>query len=384
MRAFVFTGLAFLMAIPVIILAASFVNMAKTGDTTTLLIMRSDKAAYSFNSIAQSFQDAAENLVDVYGNNVTKIQEELVNWAIFIEQNYSKEAGINVSILEERINVTYDDSTDVQYVYVGDVSDPKTKGIEINVSLQSDNSTAVRSVLGPLKIIIPPENLPPKVNITEIVREDGTSITPINNSNLSCNVNYTFKGYAWDEDGGIKNVYVLIDAVQNSANFSPLAGIYYNWSYIWHPDDEKQYEFCAQSQDDDNVYSSEYCIFVYGDSSCTQACSLVFVSGSQYLTGKSVYFNIENVNSSDVTIEEMTVTWDPTDSIVLEEIEINDKEKWEGKVVSGTTVDIVDTVISGGTQAKVELEFSRRMSNRNISVVFHLSTGDDCNVSFTT
>lgn|GEM_PF-2428718 len=388
MRAFVFTGMAFLMAIPALILAASLVNMAKIGDTTTILVMKSDKAAYSFNSIAQSFQDAAENLVNVYGKNVTKIQDELVNWAIFIEQNFSKEAGLNVSILEERINVTYDNSTGVQYVYVGDVSDPKTKGIEINVSLLSDSSFAVKTVLGPLEIIIPPENIPPEVNITEIVyTQNGTSITQnINNSNLSCTVNYTFKGYAWDEDGGIKNVFVLIDAVQYNANFSSLEGIYHNWSYIWHPEEQKQYEFCAQSQDDENIYSNEYCIIVYGDASCGVACSLIYVLGSGYVTGKSVYFSIENVNSSDVTVENMTVSWEPTEDNKLTRIKFDNQQKWSGSADSGKTVDIDDTLISSGATPEVRLDFSGKenMDNRKITVIFHLNTNENCTINFTT
>ncbi len=151
-RAFVFTGMAFLMVIPAVILAASLVSMVEHGNRATMVVMQSDKVAYTFTSLNQSFSSTAENLVEVYecddpSGDAASIEAELKNWARYMEVNYSKLASVNISILEENISVTIDSQVYVRNSGGG--------GIPVNVTLPYSTEVEFRGTLGPLTLPCP-------------------------------------------------------------------------------------------------------------------------------------------------------------------------------------------------------------------------------------
>ncbi len=118
-NAFVFTGFAFLLAIPAVILAASFINMLETGDITTSTALKSDLVFYASSDIKSSFERTSCNLVYTYGSNTTSIGQFLnTTWADLIEKNYTQKVGVNVS-LQRSINV-YDNAT-VRRIEIGSV-----------------------------------------------------------------------------------------------------------------------------------------------------------------------------------------------------------------------------------------------------------------------
>ncbi len=145
MRAFVFTGMAFLMVIPAVILAASLVSMVEHGNRATMVVMHSDKVAYTFTSLNESFRDTANNLVEVFGCDAASIESELKSWALYMEQNYSAMANVNISILRKNISV----STDSSYVYIKNSGDG---GIPVNVTLPYNTRVRFRGTLGPLTL----------------------------------------------------------------------------------------------------------------------------------------------------------------------------------------------------------------------------------------
>lgn len=97
-RGFVFTGFAFLLAIPALILAASFFNMFKLGAGATSIAATSDAVFYAYDNIKASFEETANNLVLKYGNNAPAIESELGLWRASITGNYSTQLGLNVTI----------------------------------------------------------------------------------------------------------------------------------------------------------------------------------------------------------------------------------------------------------------------------------------------
>jgi hypothetical protein len=147
--AFVFTTMAFLLVIPAIILAASFIEMTRIGDDATTTAMRADNVFFAFNSIRSSFEETSKNLVDVYENDSNKIRTELNStWAPFIEQEYTEKIGVNTSIPEEDINVTYNNATNS--ISIGNINNIN-EGITISVF---DSRVNMTSEIGPLKISV--------------------------------------------------------------------------------------------------------------------------------------------------------------------------------------------------------------------------------------
>lgn len=147
--AFVFTTTAFLLVIPAVILAASFIGMTESGDDATITAMRADNVFFAFNSIQSSFEETSKNLVDVYENDSNEIRTELNStWAPFIEQEYVRETGVNVSIPEEDINVTYNAATNS--IYIGNINNIN-EGITISVFDSGVNKT---SEIGPLELSV--------------------------------------------------------------------------------------------------------------------------------------------------------------------------------------------------------------------------------------
>lgn len=147
-NAFVFSTLGFLLTIPAVIIAASFLSMMGTGDKTSTIAMGSDTVFYAIDDIKKSFETTSCNLVTVYGTNTSDIQRELnTTWAQYIEQDYAKKTGINVSIPEELINVSYNSVT--TKIEVGNLN--TNQSIPVNITYMG-SSISYEGGVGPLAL----------------------------------------------------------------------------------------------------------------------------------------------------------------------------------------------------------------------------------------
>jgi hypothetical protein len=144
---FVYTGIAFLLAIPVIVLVASLANMMEIGDTTTAMVIRSDSVYYPCEDIQNSFEFAAANYAEVFRQNITGMQERFEN--VWLPQilAYFGDAGINVDI--SSINISHDVSTNSVKVW----SEDPSNGINITITDERD-TTKCEITSGPLSITV--------------------------------------------------------------------------------------------------------------------------------------------------------------------------------------------------------------------------------------
>lgn len=146
-RGFVFTGIAFLMIIPSIILAASFVNIRRTGDDTITIKLYSDKVFYTYANIESNLNITGESLVSTYSCETTNISTYLTStWRSFIIQNYGNTSGISITIPEDQINVSYDSATGI--IKIGNIN--TSQGIPVNITF-ADTNIRIDKLLGPLE-----------------------------------------------------------------------------------------------------------------------------------------------------------------------------------------------------------------------------------------
>ncbi|NOZ59025.1 MAG: hypothetical protein GXO66_05560 [Euryarchaeota archaeon] len=75
--AFVFSGMAFLLAIPVVILAASFLNMVSTGTEVSGIYISSTKVSSTAEGIATDIRDIMEKITAVSTQKATRLAVEL-------------------------------------------------------------------------------------------------------------------------------------------------------------------------------------------------------------------------------------------------------------------------------------------------------------------
>lgn len=109
-KGFVFTGMALLLVIPAMLLAASFSNMVVTGNKATSTTMRSDVLFYAADNVRDSFERTADELiyrsrcgetdVDAVKTNFTTV------WAPYIEGTFAASKGLGIEFDESKINVT--------------------------------------------------------------------------------------------------------------------------------------------------------------------------------------------------------------------------------------------------------------------------------------
>ncbi|MFQ6136815.1 MAG: fibronectin type III domain-containing protein [Candidatus Hydrothermarchaeales archaeon] len=145
LKGFVFTGIAFLLVIPAMILAASFLNMMETGDEATALATKSDVVFAVYNNVDSSLELASCSYFLIYEDDTATILQNLTDyWAPYIEGNYT--AGITVSIAEDEINVTYNSTED--YIKVGNINNID-EGIPVTITFQN---IAYQRDLSPLRL----------------------------------------------------------------------------------------------------------------------------------------------------------------------------------------------------------------------------------------
>ena len=188
-RSFVLTGNSFLLVIPALILAASFATMIETGDRATATAIKSDLVFYAYKDIKSSFERTSCALIDAYGNDTAKIREGLnTTWANFIEQNYTQEIGVNVSVPEENINVT--DNIAKHRIEIGNLD--TSESIPITV-MDLESNIVYNSTIGPVissynnppltpDLISPidgwtTDDTTPLLNWSDSIDPDGDSIT---------------------------------------------------------------------------------------------------------------------------------------------------------------------------------------------------------------
>ncbi len=144
LKGFVFTGMVFLMVIPAMILAASFLNMMETGDKATALVTQSDAAFAVYNNVDSNLELASCSYFLINDDDTALILQNLTGyWAPYIEGNYT---AVTVSIAEDEINVTYNITGD--YIKVGNINNID-EGIPITITVQD---ITYQRDLGPLKL----------------------------------------------------------------------------------------------------------------------------------------------------------------------------------------------------------------------------------------
>jgi len=131
-KGFVFTGMALLMIIPVILLAASFSNMVSTGDRTVATTLRADVLFYAADNVKDSLERTMDDLVyksDCGSTDVSAVKGNLTDvWAPYVEGVFAASRGLTISVAEEKINVTLAD----QYFNVSNVD--TGGGIPVTIS----------------------------------------------------------------------------------------------------------------------------------------------------------------------------------------------------------------------------------------------------------
>ena len=143
-KAFVFSTTAFLLIIPAALLAASFLQIVKSGDDATALSVRSDVTLYTYKNARAGFNKASCSFFLLSGSDTSAIIGNLSDeWAQSIEANYT---GVNITIDTSKINVTYD--SDENSIRIGNIDD-MNDGIPINITYQN---TTIEGKLGPLEI----------------------------------------------------------------------------------------------------------------------------------------------------------------------------------------------------------------------------------------
>jgi hypothetical protein len=111
-KSFVFTSMAFLLAVPAIILAASLVEMMNLADTSTSMVVWSDKVFYAGKDLDSSIRRSACNFIflsidDSGSVNSSAVKANLTSvWIPFVENNYSAGLGLTIDV-DENLNVTY-------------------------------------------------------------------------------------------------------------------------------------------------------------------------------------------------------------------------------------------------------------------------------------
>jgi hypothetical protein len=144
-KAFVYSGVALLLAIPAVILVAALAGMMEIGDTTTSVVIRSDAVFYPCEDIKGALEFSANNYATVYEDDINLIIDRFNDRWLPQVTGYFSDAGINISI--STINVSFDTSTSAVRIY----SEDWFKGVNITVT-DERGDTKCSAVSGPLSI----------------------------------------------------------------------------------------------------------------------------------------------------------------------------------------------------------------------------------------
>jgi hypothetical protein len=220
-RAFVFSTTGFLLIIPAVILAASFLHIVKSGEDAAIMSTKSDVTLYTYKNIRASFNKASCSYFLLLGSDTSAIISNLTDeWASYIEANYT---GLNITIAKSQIDVTY--NSDENSIKVGNINDIND-GIPVNVTYQD---TTIAGELGPLETqsncdVVAPggeaEELTPRITLflrsgnelsfTEGTSSSSTHVTLSEGSSVTWMIDPLYENYDFNITGNI-DFYLYLD-----------------------------------------------------------------------------------------------------------------------------------------------------------------------------
>jgi hypothetical protein len=241
-KGFVYSGLALLLAIPVVVLMASAVNMMEIGDITTSMVIRSDTVYNPCDDIKNSFEFSAQNYADVYGEQSYQLVKDRLDnrWLPTINWYY-RDASITISI--SSIDVSFDSSTSSTKIWSG----TQTQGVNITIT-DEGGKTKCEAVAGPYTIPVGEDTEGPI--FTFIVPANRTYCEPILNlvlqytsSEPAFDVEYSLDGgtrgnatsgitnFTFTSSGPHNLTLYGVDAANNSGN-TTVDFYIKKWSYV--------------------------------------------------------------------------------------------------------------------------------------------------------
>lgn len=102
-EAFFFSGLAFLLIIPALLVAASLIHTATAGTKITTTVVTSDKVYYAFEGVEWDFKRTVEYYVqdksELTPSELKQVlQQYLETWGEADVQEYARETGTRISV----------------------------------------------------------------------------------------------------------------------------------------------------------------------------------------------------------------------------------------------------------------------------------------------
>ena len=437
-RAFVFSGMALLLAIPVLILAASFVSMLNTGSEGVFVSIRGEKTFSLFESADKDLDRAvdiagrraviaAADYISLYGECLTSstynnppygtgvegaIRELIitgnltsVNHGVFSSlvtqgstlQDWIREFSgraqalgfdVNITISPEDIYITPVNDTWYYATLKVDavINDSATRRwIYSGTIPRSGNTTRLISGEGIGVNVFNCEeeavNQPPNSTIT----------TPSNGSSLSCNTTW-INGTASD-DSSVSEVRVNINGTWYSATLTNPGAATTDWYLSWTPSEDGNYPICSYAIDNNNTAQSPgYCITVTVNGCPIAACNIILdPSYSPWTLWSWVRYRIlNNDQSNSVTIDNMTVAWNKT-GVNLYSVSFGNEPVWSQCVGNNTKIDISpDQTLNPQQTSTITMRFrydtcsrSPSMYDTHFNVTFETDRGV-CSVEFDT
>jgi len=443
-KAFVFSTTGFLLVIPAIILAASFMSMLETGSTGVFIHVRADKT-FSLFETAETDLDraidisarravlAAADYVLTYGGclnsetynhapygtgaigaikelmitgNLTSVKygvfsssltpgATLEDWiSAFPERAEALGFNVSLTISSSDLYITPVDDTWFYATLKVNASIENVGGnVTYNGTLpRTGNTTRLISGHGVnatiFNCIEAVENPPP----------DSTISSPSDLSTISCDTT-EITGSAAD-DSGVIRVNVNISETWYEATLGNPGAASTSWSLNWTPGADGDYTICSHATDNNYTgQSTDYCITTTVSGCPVATCSIILDSsytpyafptwgGNRYYR---VRFRVLNNDPSDtVTIDEMTVAWSKS-GVNMNRIRFGWSTRWTGCASNNTVEDISDISISSGSTSTIGLRFKDTgcssgypdMRSTDFTVVFGTDQGV-CSVDFST
>jgi hypothetical protein len=219
-KAFVYSGVALLLAIPAVILVAALAGMMEIGDTTTSLVIRSDSVYYPCEDIKSAFEFSVNNYATVYEDDVNLIKQRFDDrWRPQVT-SYFSDAGISISI--STINVSFDSSIASVRVHGAGWFD------KINITVTDERGdTKCSAESGPLSIPVGEDNDGPTFFINAPTNRTYCDALPFNItldyfvSEPTFDAVYSLNGAA----NQTASVGTEVTVTQNGTNYLTISGL---------------------------------------------------------------------------------------------------------------------------------------------------------------
>lgn len=440
-KAFVFSTTGFLLIIPAIILAASFMSMLETGSTGVFIHVRGEKT-FSLFETAETDLDRA---MDISGRRavIAAADYVLTYDECLNSSTYSTGYGTGATGAVKELMITGNLTTVNHGIFYSSLTPgatledwinafpEKADSLGFNVSLTMSSGdlyiTPVNDTwfYATLKVNANIENvggnvtyngpLPRTGNTTKLIfggginatifncagpvanpPPDSTISSPTDLSTIPCSTT-EITGSA-DDDSGVSRVDVNLSNTWYEANLSAPGASSTDWNYSWLPAVDGDYTICSHATDDNTTGQSTDDCITTTVSGCPVTCNIILDSsytpsaqpttGSPSLRYRRADFRVLNNDpSNNVTIDNMTVAWSKS-GVVMEDIEFGGGSVWSGCAANNTVQDITDQTISSGGLSTIEIEFENTGCSGNPDMRgtdFMVAFGTDqgvCSVSF--